>query len=107
MRRVYSSFDLIAVHHARNLLEASGIDAVVRNEILSSGAGELPPAECQVELWVLRDSDADRAQALLRHDEASAHGGPGNWRCARCGEVCEPQFTQCWSCGGSAPALVV
>ncbi|TMI01399.1 MAG: DUF2007 domain-containing protein [Betaproteobacteria bacterium] len=89
MKRIYSSFNLAAVHHARNLLEAEGIRAVVRNELLSSAMGELPPAECQTELWVVRDSEAK--------------SGPP-WACASCGELCEPQFTQCWRCGRDRPA---
>ncbi|MGH8704864.1 MAG: DUF2007 domain-containing protein [Burkholderiales bacterium] len=96
MKRVYSSFDRIAVHHARNLLAAEGIEAEVRNELLSSAMGELPPAECQAELWVLDDADVPRAEQLLR-EGPKRHGPP--WRCAACGEVSEPQFTQCWKCG--------
>lgn len=103
MRRVYGSFDLLAVHHARNILATNGIDALVRNEYLSSAAGELPPAECQIELWVLRDADAARAEALLRAGPPAPQR-QSVWRCERCGEVSEPQFTQCWSCGASDPA---
>ena len=99
MRRVYSSFNLAAVHHAKNVLEADGIRATVRNEHLSSAMGELPPAECQFEVWVLRDDDGSRAEALLRHGPQLC-GAP--WRCGRCGEVSEPQFTQCWNCGTAA-----
>ena len=99
MQRVYSSFNLAAVHHAKNVLETEGIRAAVRNEHLSSAMGELPPAECQIELWVLRDDDAPRAEALLR-DGPRARGAC--WRCERCGEVSEPQFTQCWKCGSGA-----
>jgi hypothetical protein len=95
MKRIYSSHDLIAVHHARNVLEAEGIRAVVKNELLSSAMGELPPAECQAELWV-REIDAERAQKLLA-GRAACDAPP--WRCGGCGEVCEPQFTQCWRCG--------
>ena len=62
MKRIYSSFNLAAVHHARNLLDAEGIRAVVKNEMLSSAMGELPPAECQIELWVVRDGEAARAR---------------------------------------------
>ena len=47
LKRVYSSFNLAAVHHAKNLLQAEGLRAVVKNEMLSSAMGELPPAECQ------------------------------------------------------------
>jgi len=99
MQRVYSSFNLQAAHHAKNVLQNEGIRATVRNEHLASAMGELPPAECQFEVWVVRDDDGARAEALLRQ------GPPGRgaaWRCARCGEVSEPQFTQCWKCGAGA-----
>ena len=94
MKRVYSSYNLAAVHHARNVLEAEGIRAVVRNQYLSSAMGDLPPAECQAELWVLSDADLWRAERLLY---APAQSGP-DWQCA-CGERLGAQFTQCWRCG--------
>jgi hypothetical protein len=93
LRRIYSSHNLIAVHHAKNVLAAEGIRAVVKNEILSSAMGELPPAECQGELWVAA-VDAERAERILR---APPEGTA--WKCASCGESQEPQFTQCWKCG--------
>ena len=95
MKRVFSSFNLASAHHARNLLEAEGIRAVVKNEMLSSAMGELPPAECQVEVWVSGEADAKRAEEIL-HRKAS---GP-DWTCKSCGEALGPQFTQCWRCGG-------
>jgi hypothetical protein len=95
LKRIYSSHDRLAVHHAKNLLEAEGIPAMVKNEILSSAMGELPPAECQAELWV-RAAEADRAEKIIRY-ELRADGTA--WRCAACGETSEPQFTQCWRCG--------
>ena len=95
MKRVFSSFDRIAVHHARNLLEAAGIGAEVRREMLSSAMGEIPPAECQAEVWVLRDADVARAEEVLRRPPVS---GP-DWKCAGCGEILAAQFSQCWKCG--------
>jgi hypothetical protein len=97
VRRVFSSFDLGAAHHARNLLQSEGIASLVKNEFLSSGAGELPPAECQIEVWVLDDAQAARAESILRFGAGRGAGPP--WRCADCGEALEPQFTQCWRCG--------
>jgi hypothetical protein len=94
LKRVFSSFNRIAVHHARNLLATEGIPAEVRNEFLSSAMGELPPAECQAELWV-RGEHVPRAEEIL-HRPAPA--GP-DWKCERCGESAGPQFTQCWNCG--------
>ena len=95
MKRVFSSFNRIAVHHAKNLLAAEGIAAEVRNEFLSSAMGELPPAECQAEVWVLDDEDAPRAFGVLRRP---APTGP-DWSCVDCGETAAVQFTQCWKCG--------
>jgi hypothetical protein len=93
LKRVFSSFNLAAAHHAKNLLRAEGIDAVVRNEMLSSAMGELPPAECQTEVWV-RTADAPRAEQVLQRKVS----GP-EWTCKSCGEILGPQFTQCWRCG--------
>lgn len=101
MPRVFSSYDLVAAHHARNLLEAEGIRAEVRNERLSSAMGELPPAECQAEVWVLEAGEVARAEQLLR--EGVRVSGPP-WTCAECAERIEPQFTQCWRCGATRRA---
>jgi len=95
MNRVFSSCNLVLVHHFCNLLEAEGIESEVRNQMLSSAMGELPPAECQAELWVLRGEDVARAEEVLRRPAVS---GP-SWNCQDCGENSGPQFTQCWKCG--------
>jgi hypothetical protein len=95
MRRVFSSHNAVLVHHARNLLETEGIETQVRNQMLSSAMGELPPAECQAEVWVVHDEDVARALGVLRRP---APAGP-DWTCAACGEASGPQFTQCWNCG--------
>ena len=66
--------------------------------MLSSAMGELPPAECQAEVWVLRDEDAGAAERILRSYHSAPPDGPA-WSCAACGERGEAQFTQCWRCG--------
>jgi hypothetical protein len=98
LKRVFSSFNRVSAHHVRNLLEVEGIRSVVRNEILSSAMGELPPAECETEVWVVRDDDAARAEMVLKNS-LSWKNEPA-WLC-RCGERCEGQFTQCWRCGAT------
>ena len=94
MKRVFSSWNLAAVHHARNVLDAAGIRAVVKNEYLSSAMGDLPPAECQAELWLLREADQPQAEQLLFRPPETAP----EWKC-RCGETLGAQFAQCWNCG--------
>ena len=54
---------------------------LVRNATLSSAMGELPPAECQMELWVMNDADLPRAR---RKSCPRASPGP-EWTC-ECGE---------------------
>ena len=98
LKRIYSSWNLTAVHHARNVLDAAGIHAVVKNQFLSSAMGDLPPAECQAELWLLREADLARAEQLLFRAQDA---GP-DWRCG-CGESLGAQFTQCWRCGAYRP----
>jgi len=100
LKRVYSSFNQTAVYHARNLLENAGIETLVRNAALSSAMGELPPAECQAEVWVLNASDYKKAQEILSQGPVA---GP-DWTCA-CGETLAPQFTQCWRCGAYRRAI--
>lgn len=99
MKRVFSSHDLVAVHHARNLLDVAGLRCVVRNELLSSAMGELPPAECQAELWIVNDADAERADTIVRLGHIPSEQKVDPWRCSECDEPAEPQFTQCWRCG--------
>ena len=97
MMRVYASLNLVDVHHARNLLESAGIHTIVRNEMLASGIGQLPFTDCQPELWISDDGDAECARQLL-FDGALQPAEQGNvWKCS-CGEIQEAQFTQCWRC---------
>jgi hypothetical protein len=102
MKRVFSSHNAVLAHHARNLLEVEGIETEMRNLMLSSAMGELPPAECQAEVWVRNEADARRAESIL-YSENRSNLGPA-WRCASCGEEAEPQFTQCWNCGAARTA---
>ena len=94
MKRVFGSYNQQLVHHAKNLLEAAGIGVLIRNQYLSSAMGELPPAECEAQLWVLEDRDLEKAQQILN---AQPVAGP-DWTC-ECGETLGAQFSQCWRCG--------
>ena len=64
MKRVFSTHNLQLAHHKKNLLEAAGIRVALRNEMLSSAMGELPPAETQVEVWV-EEKDYEKSQSIL------------------------------------------
>jgi hypothetical protein len=98
MKRIYFGESLPDLSHLKNLLEQAGIPCVIKNEQLSGGLGEIPFLECLPELWVLRDHQARRAEALIR-DFRSKPCPVEPWPCARCGEINEGQFAACWRCG--------
>lgn len=88
------------MNHVRNLLEAAGIAVTMRNEFLGGGAGELPPTEAWPELWVAEE-DYPRARQVIEQMDREAEAA--SWRCPRCGETIEGQFSACWNCGTSRP----
>lgn len=97
MAALFASLKRLEVYHLRNLLEAEGIPCWVRNELLSQLAGEVPFTECQLELWLRRPQDQQRAEKVLRDFLSGVPLAPA-WTCA-CGEWLEGQFTACWRCG--------
>ena len=105
MKQIHAARHAPEAHIVRGFLESNGIAAEVRGEFLTSGWGELPVDVCSV--WISDDSQYDRAQALviafLRGDFAREFRDQ-NWRCPKCGEQIEGQFTSCWSCGAARSA---
>ena len=81
-------------------LQQAGIKASVQRYYLGSVAGELPPDQCQPEVWLTHAEDEVRARALLH----SLQNMPQRrWVCV-CGETVEGGFEQCWNCGTDMPA---
>ena len=103
MRKVYSSDDFLLVGHLRQVLENHHVRCLVRNEHLIGGMGELPPIECWPELWVQEDFQLERARALIDACLEDRARPRRDWRCPRCGEALEGQFTACWQCGAERP----
>ena len=98
MIKVFESFDFSRVGQMQSLLESHGIRTHIRNQFGSSVMGEVPFVEVVPQLYVLRDSDAERAVDLLRQGLES-DGGTSAWLCPACGAEVADNFTQCWRCG--------
>ncbi len=99
MERVYSEHSPIFIHHLKDILEEKGIAAIIKNEFLSGGAGELPPTEVWPELWVVESGDRDAAKKIVHEFIESTKSVSRDWLCTVCGEKIEGQFKACWSCG--------
>ena len=104
MKPLFVSLRLHEIHHLKNLLQSAGIRCHIRNEALSSLAGEVPFAEVAMRLELEDESDRARAEALLREMQSQAGPAAETWTCPRCGERLEAQFSACWSCGAERPA---
>jgi hypothetical protein len=106
-RQVFIAQHPTEAYFVKDLLEAQGIDAQVRGEALFGMRGEAPVTpDTLPSVWVLERSQAEEALTIIaayrRGDgRASASGQP--WRCPRCGEELESQFTACWKCGSARP----
>jgi hypothetical protein len=100
VRVVFSSLNLVELHHLKNLLESAGIRCRIERELLARLAGEIPFPECAARLVVDRPEDEAAAEEIVRDfGRPRRPGAP--WTCAGCGERLEGQFTACWRCGAS------
>jgi len=63
--KVFTHENRLILFNVKNLLEAEGIETVVRNEFSSSAVGDLSPFETWPELWLLHDEDLPRARDIL------------------------------------------
>lgn len=100
MKTIYSSLNLVEVHHLKNLLQSAGIPCRIRNEDLVRLAGEIPFPECALQLVIERQEDVPAAELVLGEFLRPQRPGGEIWRCRSCGETIEAQFTACWKCGG-------
>ena len=94
---VYKSENLVYLHHLKNVLEAQDIDCIIRNDQLSSLAGEVPLNICWPELWVTDSLKAAWAKEIIAETQTAVDNG-STWICKNCGEEHSAQFTECWNC---------
>jgi len=99
VKPLFVSLRLHEIHHVKNLLLSAGIRCRIRNENLSTLAGEVPFTECAMLLELEDESERERADALLREFASRSQRSGETWSCPRCGERLESQFTACWKCG--------
>lgn len=102
MKKLTSADSLITINHYKNLLESEGIRAFLKNEHFGSIMGEVPFQEVWPELWVENDLDYDRALQLIDAAKIAEESPSAPWRCRKCAEENEGQFSVCWKCGASS-----
>lgn len=94
MKLLYTDENTVIVSNAKNIVEANGIDVVLKNEFT---AGRVTPGHIGLpELWVVNDADYDRAVNLI--ETALSIKDAVEWVCSKCGESNDPSFELCWKC---------
>ncbi|RYX93054.1 MAG: DUF2007 domain-containing protein [Comamonadaceae bacterium] len=83
-----------------DVLRQAGFTASVQRYFLSSIAGDLPPDQCQPEVWLTHDHEEPLARAVLDDLQNTPQR---RWNCV-CGEQIDGGFEQCWQCGTDMPA---
>ncbi len=101
MMKVYEAGDRIDAQLCHDYLADRGVRTHVQGMDLLSAAGELPP-DLPVSVWVVDDRDYRLALDLVEEYRAPMPAEAREWRCSRCGELIEAQFSICWNCGASS-----
>jgi hypothetical protein len=103
MKLIHTAKHPTEAHLVKGMLENEGIRALVRGDQLYGAYGELPVLPT---VWIFDDMAAMQAEHLViefLHGAAARRYGHQRWTCAKCGELLEGQFTDCWKCGAARP----
>jgi len=100
MNVLFTSPDIMILQNYRNLLELEKIPCEIINENLVQLAGAIPAHSC-AQLVVFSEEHLKRGKEIITKDEEIIGE---DWLC-ECGETHTSQFTECWSCGATAPTL--
>jgi hypothetical protein len=96
MKMVYSNENTFLVNNVKNIIEAQEIDVFLKNEFAQGAVGETSAIDTWPEVWVLNDSDFDRAVDIVKSSQSS--DSAVDWICGNCSESNDPSFEICWKC---------
>lgn len=99
MKQVFTAYNLSDVYFVKTLLEAEGIPSIVRNEQLLKGQAT---KDGYPSVWILDEDQCEAAASIVSRylDGKCSSGEEGHsWKCPKCGETHEAQFSTCWQCG--------
>lgn len=96
MKKVYLASDITQAQLVVNMLAQQWIPAHIENAHQAGGLGELAVSYPQV--WVKREQDLPRAQAIIAVYEAEKNTTQIDTQCPQCGENNPASFDLCWAC---------
>lgn len=96
MKLVYTNENPFLVSNAKNLIEAEGIGAFLKNEFAQGAVGETSAFDAWPEVWIFSDSDYERALNII--ETSFSRENAVEWICQNCSETNDPSFEICWNC---------
>lgn len=96
MKKVYTHENQFIVNNIKNLIEAENISTFLKNEFTQGAIGEIPALDTWPEIWILEDSDFDKANAIVIQSQEG--GRRSEWVCNSCAEHNDSSFEVCWQC---------
>ncbi|MBR9912871.1 MAG: DUF2007 domain-containing protein [Gammaproteobacteria bacterium] len=96
MKLIYTNENRLLVGNVQNILEAHNIEVILKNEYSQGAVGELSVFDSWPELWILMDSDYEKAVKVIKNYK-SKESDP-EWVCSTCGESNDASFDSCWKC---------
>jgi hypothetical protein len=102
---IFTARDGVEAHFVRGLLQQQGIPAtVVGDTPIVSFRPMTRSGSPQVVVPAEHETAAGEVVALYRRGEHRAlPQNEPSWKCPSCGEMIEPQFTDCWNCRTPKP----
>ena len=97
MKKLFVAANVMEAKLVAQLLEENGIGAMIFNESLQGGVGEIPFVESWPEVRVRFESDWQRAKDLL--ESFLNPSKVSDWECDSCCETNPGNFESCWCCG--------
>ena len=102
MKLLYTHENLTLVGNVHASLENAGIESLIKNDMLQAGRGELGVFDTWPEVWVVNETDYDRAVKIL--SEIQSPADLPDWACPSCGEINGAAFALCWHCQFERPS---
>lgn len=92
MKKLFTNQNPIVLANIQEILKQSDIDCTIKNNF---DGKELPIANASAELWILRDTELDKAQTILKQVQ---YAGAEDWSCNFCREQNTKSADYCWNC---------
>lgn len=101
MKLIYSHQNSMMVGLIKSKLESEGLEVILKNDMISGGAGELAPMDLWPELWLIHESDYKKATTII--SSMASDEKTEQWHCSLCGENNDISFEICWRCQSIPP----